>query len=285
MSAIAERSGGSVAIGSVLLCAMLCGCASAVSRSDALAERAGFTRQVVQGDGFEHVTYQRVLPDARQSGSRLLIFIEGDGQPWSDAGRVVADDPTSRDGVALQLALNSSSDSVLYLGRPCYLGQAQAQGCSGDWWTFHRYAPQVVQSLVAAANAFITQQGFHAVTLIGHSGGGTLAMLMAPQVQRLDEVVTIAGNLDVAAWSAHHHYLPLIGSLDPALQPPLRADIREVHLVGGADRNVPPALLADYRATHPSAQVWTWPDFDHHCCWQAAWPTVLPKLLEGRAGL
>ena len=71
------------------------------------------------------------------------------------------------------------------------------------------------------------------VVLIGYSGGGVLAVLIAPQVPG-SAVVTIAANLDVEAWARWHQYTPLSGSLNPATQPPLDA-LHEWHLVGDRD--------------------------------------------------
>jgi hypothetical protein len=258
----------------VVLLGCLGGCSAPARRADELAARAGFTRLLLAGGRFHHVAYARI-----GSGSRLLIFVEGDGTPWIDSGRVVASDPTPRHALALELAAQSHTQSVLYLGRPCYLGLAKSPECRPAYWTFLRYSPEVVQSLVQAANRFIGEHAFRTVVLIGHSGGGTLAVLMAPSVVRLTAVVTIAGNLNVRAWTNYHRYLPLTGSLDPTLEPALPAQIREVDLVGGADRNIPPALLQGYLAAHPAAKVWTYPDFGHRCCWLDAWPALLPKLL------
>jgi hypothetical protein len=261
------------------LAAVLSGCATPSRQSDTLAARAGFTRTLLEGGRFHLVSYERSEP-----GGRLVIFIEGDGTPWIHSGRVVAADPTSRRPLALELATESvttaSAGSVLYLGRPCYLGLAASGECEPADWTSSRYSAEVVQSLAEAANGFIAEHGFQQVVLIGHSGGGALAMLMAPRLIRLSAVITIAGNLNVAAWSQYHRYLPLTGSLDPAAQPPLHPGIREIHLVGGADRNIPPALLVGYLATHPAAKVWTFPAFGHLCCWRNAWPTVFPRLLD-----
>src|SRR6185437_2332145 len=110
----------------------------------------------------------------------------------------------------------SRGHPVLYLGRPCYLGLASSPECRPADWTFERYSARVVASLAAATNRFREREGRPDVVLVGHSGGGTLAVLMAPQVQGLRAVVTIGANLDVAAWTLWHGYLPLNGSLDPA---------------------------------------------------------------------
>ena len=90
----------------------------------------------------------------------------------------------------------------LYLGRPCYFGMARQPPCEPQYWTTLRFSESVVASMAAALKAAVgsmVEQGF---VLIGHSGGGTLAMLLAQRLDRVQSVVTIAGNLDIEAWAA-----------------------------------------------------------------------------------
>jgi dienelactone hydrolase len=257
---------------------LLCACSTPVQRADSLATHAGFSRAVLPGAGFHHVVYERL-----RAGGPLLIYIDGDGAPWIRDGREVAADPTPRDALALELAVRTNAGSVLYLGRPCYFGLAATPECHPADWTFDRYSAAVVASLVAAANQFVRAHDIRDVVLIGHSGGGTLAVLMAPQMLHLRAIVTIAANLDVKAWTSRHGYLPLSGSLDPSDQPPVAGNISEIDLAGALDRNVPPALLGRYLTAHPAARLWTFPRFDHRCCWAQAWPTLLPQLLTDSA--
>jgi hypothetical protein len=41
---------------------------------------------------------------------------------------------------------------------------------------------------------------------------------------------------------------------------------------------VPPAITAGAIARQPGARPWLFPDFDHDCCWEKVWPTVLAEL-------
>jgi pimeloyl-ACP methyl ester carboxylesterase len=255
------------------------GCATPTGHTDRLAARAGFTRVLLAGTRFHHVAYERFGPPGP-----LWVFIEGDGTPWSADGHRVAPDPTPRQPVALELAIGTRSAPVMYLGRPCYFGLARWSECEPSDWTAARYSLQAIQSLAVAVNGVTSSHHFPEVVLVGHSGGGAVAVLMAPSVERLRAVITIAANLDVAAWTRYHGYLPLSESLDPADSSPLAANITQIHLVGGADRNVPPGLLQRYLAGHAAAQVWTFASFDHRCCWRQAWPQLLPRLVK-QAGI
>ena len=208
------------------------------------------------------------------SSGTLHVYIEHDGTPWIDRAHV-SPDPTPRQPVALEWMAKDSGPR-LWLGRPCYAQVAAAEpGCDPLVWTHHRYSAEVVRSMIAALRGFLAAHPFHDVVLVGHSGGGTLAWLMAAQVAETSAVVTVAANLDIDLWARFHGYSLLAGSQNPALMPPLPARIREVHYAGGRDRNVPPAVLESFAAGHPAARIVVISDYDHECCWVARWPQLL----------
>ena len=103
-------------------------------------------------------------------------------------------------------------------------------------------------------------------------------MLLAERVPETIAVVTLAGNLDVAAWTEHHGYAPLRESLDPATRPSLPAGIVQLHLRAERDRVVPPELVDDALARQPAAVALILPEVDHDCCWEEIWPDALVQL-------
>jgi dienelactone hydrolase len=131
--------------------------------------------------------------------------------------------------------------------------------------------------MVAALRSFLAQHPYRRVVLVGYSGGGTVAWLMAPRVPQAAGVVTIAANLDIDLWTSLHHYSPLAGSLNPALLPALPPSIAQTHYAGGSDRNVPPAVGESFRRGHPEARVVIIADFDHECCWIERWPELVAE--------
>jgi pimeloyl-ACP methyl ester carboxylesterase len=252
------------------------GCVSPTERADKIATQASLEPLELTGNGFTHRAFYR----AESGGLRLIVFVDGDGSPWVNAGRDVASDPTPRNPLALRLAARTH-ESVLYLGRPCYLGLAHDSNCSAELWTSARYSESVVTSMVVALERFMNGRGFTEIVLVGYSGGGTVAVLMAPSLPFTTKVVTIAANLDVAAWTRAHSYLSLNQSLDPAELPPLPASIAELHLVGGHDLNVPRSTTARYLDRLPSASVLEFPDFDHVCCWERDWDSIWQRVQRG----
>lgn len=286
---LAENSGGGLhgrrarhLLRMALLAAWLTGCATPTQRLDEQAHRLGLVRQILPGTEYSHVTYHHYS----EAGQGLLhVYLDGDGTPWLTPFAIAAD-PTPRNPLVLRLLAQDDAPS-LYLGRPCYHGQAQAPACHPLLWTSQRYGPQVVDSLAAALQKVLDGAGYAGLVFIGYSGGGTLAMLLAERFPQTRAVLTIAGNLDPPRWAARHGYSPLDGSLNPAARPPLNPAIVQLHLVGGRDKNVPAELVRDVVLQQPPATLVVIDHFDHSCCWDTVWLDILGRLqrmLSGNGG-
>jgi pimeloyl-ACP methyl ester carboxylesterase len=261
----------------VLVAALLSACAVAPQEAG-LAREGGLAPLMLEGRGFQHAAYARVT----DGDALLTVFIEGDGSPWTHGGRRVARAPTSRNLVALQLAAQTPG-SVLYLGRPCYGLAHPDPACTPRWWTSDRYASEVVMSLASAASGFREAHRLGRMLLVGHSGGGTLAVLLARRLAGLAGVVSIAGNLDPDEWTREHRYLPLTG-LNPALEPSVALELPQWYLIGGRDKTVTEAMAARYLERVPPARIWHYPQLDHSCCWRSVWPPVYASVLQELAG-
>lgn len=265
-----------------LIQGLLAGCqAPAVRTYEHTAAGHGFSGLEVAGDPFNHRVYLNRAASA-PIASRLHVYIDGDGIAWHDHGRPALE-PTARNPLVLRLMALDPGPAI-YLGRPCYLGVYDPAICAPWYWTHGRYGKPVVDSMVRALTRILEDHAVRDLTLIGYSGGGTLAMLMAARLAEVSSVVTLAANLDVQAWADHHGYSPLSGSLDPARQPPLPAHIRQWHWVGGDDLEVPPGVLEKGLAHQPGAHAQVIPGVDHACCWEDRWPLLLKAVTrEGQA--
>ncbi|MFT4562858.1 MAG: hypothetical protein ACI9BW_002607, partial [Gammaproteobacteria bacterium] len=249
-----------IKIATVVILFALSGCESPATRFDVDARRSGFERVVAGG----LVLYQNgQLVDGRP----IHFYIDGDGTPSLGHGRISMD-PTSRNRLILDLIRADTATSVL-VGRPCYYGGSN--GCSSKQWTTGRYSKEVVDQLLATINPIIRRFPDSKIVLVGYSGGGTLAMLAAPGLDRVDAVVTIAANLDTRAWLEHHGYSPLEGSMNPADQAPLPPRIGQFHFFGGDDDNVPARLAKRTISRQENAEVEIIDGFGHRCCWPQIW--------------
>lgn len=273
------RSRVSLPVAALLLLATLsfAGCATPTSRLRALAETEGFDRSAVRADGFLHTVFANAIAPV---DGVLHVYLEGDGTPWRHR-TIIMPDPTPRRPLMLGLMALDDSASV-YVGRPCYNGTYAEPGCDNRLWTSDRYSERVVASMAAVVRGRAARLGARHVRLFGHSGGAALALLIAERVPAVDAVVTVAGNLDTDAWTTHHGYSPLHGSLNPARRPPLPHAVRQWHLLGGADAVIPPMLVTRYLQGRPDAVAMSLSGYGHGCCWRAVWPDVLRAVADGR---
>jgi len=263
------RSRGTPWIVAALTCLQV-GCSTPVGRIDGFATRHGWSREIRAGTEFRHVV---LANGVRGQGDRLHVYIEGDGSPYLDRW-TVAPEPTSRRPVMLELMALDPAPAV-YVGRPCYLGLARDPPCVPADWTTGRYSERVVASLASLISQLEDERGPVALELYGHSGGGSLAVLIAPRLPGVTRVVTLAGNLDTDAWTRYHGYSPLGGSLNPVQQGRLPADIRQLHLAGGADRTVPDWLIRRAAPLLGGADAEVLPGVTHSGGWQEHWRAVL----------
>jgi len=252
-----------------LLAALLAGCATPSEKAFRFARQSGLDPEIVQGAGFRHVVFRNQVPAARV----MRVYLEGDGTPYVDRLTVAAD-PTPSNPLVLRL-MAQDTEAAVYVGRPCYFGLANDAGCSPSFWTLRRYSPEVISSLVAVIRDQQAARNASALELVGHSGGGALAILLARELPSVERIITLAGNLDTDAWVGYHRYEPLVGSVNPrSVQLPSALADRTVHFVGGKDAVVPMSIsLAAARQIGGS--VVTRPTYSHRCCWERDWPLVL----------
>ena len=246
-------------------------------QADKRASAAGWRKQQLATPHFELSGY---VPNTKRPKRQLLtIYIEGDGRAWLSTYRI-SPDPTPRNPLALALALRHPSDqAAAYLARPCqYDNRARRPPCRPEYWSGKRFAPEVIAAILAAVDQLKRRVGAERVVLIGYSGGGTVAALLAARRRDVAKLITVAGNLDHRVSSAHHAVSPLLGSLNPPDDWRALQGIPQRHLVGGRDRIVPPLVARAYQRRFPEGRrppVRVLAGFDHHCCWAEHWPGLL----------
>ena len=103
-------------------------------------------------------------------------------------------------------------------------------------------------------------------------------MLMAPYIENIDLIVTIAANLDVSKWNASHGYPPFKNSLNPADSIDAFRNIKQMHLAGAKDEVIPLSIIRDFATASGRSKFIEYPEFDHTCCWVDAWPKILNEI-------
>jgi dienelactone hydrolase len=115
------------------------------------------------------------------------------------------------------------------------------------------------------------------LVLMGYSGGGTIATLVAGDLTGERFILTVAANLDTRLWTDQHGHLPLKGSLNPLDRVDELGAIPQLHLIGGADTTVPNNVSRAFISKLAPDSSRLYPDFDHSCCWTGIWESLLAE--------
>ena len=254
------------------------GCAGSISsqkrraEADQLALAANWHQMSIHTTGFD---FEAFVPNRPNKASEVTIYIEGDGAAWKNKYKP-SDDPTPHDPIALKLALAQPSGYAMYLGRPCQFTGWGAAGCDQKYWTNERFSESVVAGISEAIDALKQQSGATHICLIGFSGGGAIATLVAARRSDISQLVTVSGNLNVTQWVLLHALTPLDG-LDPVNVARSLQGLPQTHFVGSADENTTPALVQSFADQIPKpnkTKVIVKEGNKHNCCWVNQWPTL-----------
>jgi hypothetical protein len=208
------------------------------------------------------------------SGTDLVVYLEGDGRAVV-RGRPSAD-PTPSLAQSFELAMADPAPLVLYLARvgqfmPAYTGPRYQA-----YWSSGRLAPEAVQAASLAIDDVKGRTGALRVHLVGFSGGGGLAVLLAAQRPDVASLVTVAGLLDIDWWVRNSGWQPLSGSLNPATYANQVANVPQIHFYGTSDRIIPPLMSLRFAGMAQFSDFNRFSlDNDHYSGWTKSWPKLL----------
>ena len=212
------------------------------------------------------------MPQVAANTENLTIYIEGDGLSWVNITSP-SSDPTPLNPMALKLALNDPAPSV-YLARPCQYTRKKDLHCSQQYWTNKRFSAEIIEATNQAIDQIKRQLNAKNLILVGYSGGGAVAALIAAQRHDIKHLFTIAGNLDHVYWTSMLHLSPLSGSLNPRDFQEQLQHIPQTHFVGAKDNVINESVVRSYTSYFPTDKkptVIVVPEFDHQCCWVINW--------------
>ena len=285
-----HRFGLSAAVQFASLIILLAGCA--FSPFNSLEQRRAQASKLATDVGWQRFTLDAgvfalaaFIPANLIHADTLTIYIEGDGRAWINS-TWASFDPTPRDPLALRLALRDPSGNAVYLARPCqFVINENRRNCEAKYWTSHRFAPEVIESGNQAVNILKARYGADKIMLVGYSGGGAVAALIAARRDDVALLVTVAGNLDHVFWTASHGISPLSGSLNPADAAKNLQQVPQRHYVGARDVIIDERVARAYAArfeTNNAPSIIVIPEFDHHCCWIDIWPDLVQSGFKAR---
>lgn len=263
---------------------MLGGCTSfpsMIERHDTalkLAAEKSWQEKVLSTSSFELMSFSAPVIAPKES---ITVYIEGDGFAWVSRSQVSLN-PTPITPLTLRLAMAQPEGTAIYLARPCqYVWQDGL--CEKKYWTTDRFSSLIVSSLDQALTQLKQQYDAQSITLVGYSGGASLAALLAAKRDDITKLISVAGNLDHEQWTTTQKISPLINSLNPIDHIDRLQDIKQLHFVGEKDEIVPPHLVRTFVRTYNKrelSQVIMIDAFSHSCCWAEQWPTLWQKTQE-----
>lgn len=250
---------------------LLTGCVK--SPTTTLSESTNFKQFFVQTTPFRLATYQKIL----QPGIDVNIYIEGDGHAWLSRSQL-SSDPSPHSPTVMQLASIDLNPNVVYLARPCqYSPEDLKTICDDKYWSIARYAPEVVASINDAVTQIKQKANCKNVNLIGYSGGGALAVLVAARRNDVATIRTIAANLDLDAMDKIHNTTPLSESMNPLEVAKQIRRIPQLHFVGAKDKVVPKTIAFNFvhAAQLDDKKVIVVRDASHNKNWNKHWQELL----------
>lgn len=211
----------------------------------------GLLTILIEGDGFAYVRRDRASADPTPLSQTVIDFLPGDGRP-----------------------------NAAYLARPCQFAQVMDAACDVSVWTLARYSERVIDTMDEAVTLLKASAHASKLRLVGYSGGGVVAALLAARRSDIASLVTVAAPLDTDAFVAVHSVSPMDGSLNPRDYAGALARVPQTHFVGEQDKVVPRQILESYLAALPDracADIVTVPGASHGSGWSAISPAPVDQ--------
>ncbi len=235
-----------------------------------IAAPAWMIKRDIAASPFLLRAYERI----HDRGGIAHVYIEGEEND-SATGDVTPFNP-----VALHLASKDKAENVIYIARPCqYTGMVSpTEKCESRYWKESSFSETVLNSYNKALDDIALRYGITGFDLIGYSGGGTIASLLAAQRADVNSLRTIAGILDHEAYTNAAQKEPLSDSLNPVSQAIVLGKMPQYHFIGGRDKEVPPMVLHSYLQSMPPSkcvQTMMIQEAEHNEGWVDKWPELL----------
>jgi hypothetical protein len=243
------------------------------AHADALAQSAHLTRELVNTGRFVLTAFSRISSPEQP----LRVYIEGDGVAWLTRTEPAVD-PTPRRAIGLALAAEDPSPNVVYLARPCqFTPTAMNSRCGIPYWTSKRFSLEVIESMNDAVRQFAARTHGAPLELVGYSGGGAIAVIIAARRTDVTSIRTVCGNLDDEFVNRFHGVSSTDQSQNAIDSASRVANIPQIHFSGAQDRVIPPVVALRFieAAGGRCARALTIPGLSHDGAWTGRWPALL----------
>ena len=210
----------------------------------------------------------------------LIVYIEGDGQAYLHRNMPSAN-PTPKNPLALRLAAIDLGENILYLARPCqYVDFQLERSCKIPYWTQKRFSNKIIISVNEAIDKMVLKAGVDRIHLVGYSGGGAVAALVASRRKDVASLRTLAGYVDHVSLNRWVGVSPLKGSLDPMKVAPNLKWIPQTHYSGKKDKVIPKWVPQNFIGAvgNKSCTFIRLINATHTKGWEKAWKNMWSKI-------
>jgi len=205
--------------------------------------------------------------------NNVLVIIEGDGNAWINR-YTPSSDPTPKRPLNF-IEPSSLPPSWIYLGRPCQFNKDTDENiCNSLLWTMDRFAEPTIQLYNDFLDSIKSQYGLSSFDLLGYSGGGTIAAILASQRSDVRTLTTLAGNLDVTLFNEHHKVSAMPSAINPKDLVEQLEKVPQRHVIGLEDDIVPVKIIESYRKSFVKddcIKVETVETLEHNRGWKDYW--------------
>ena len=184
----------------------------------------GFTDKQIET---EYLTFSVWEKNTIEDGKPLRIYLEGDGTP------------NPADKIALYYAEQDPSNNVIYVGRPCQWTNDKICKSKPEIYKEQRFHPEIIREIEEVILYLKNKHKAPTVELIGYDGGAAVALNLATQMNDVKRVITIAGILDIDAYTRQNDLPEMSDAQNPADKLTILAEIPQIHYVGGRDEITP----------------------------------------------
>ncbi|HJK87765.1 MAG TPA: alpha/beta hydrolase [Candidatus Megaira endosymbiont of Hartmannula sinica] len=212
------------------------------------SSKHNFKKELIQTKDFVLTSYQKITDKEKP----IIFYIEGDGRAFNRHGQITKN-PTPKHNTLFTLATIDKKENIVYLARPCqYTDISLNPICNNNlYWSNGRLSEKVIsninQAIKIIRNAVNSEKQTNRFSLVGFSGGGGVAILIAAQNPNIvKDIITIAGNLNHVKFNKYHKVSPMDKSLNPIDYSNIIKNIPQIHLSGGKDFIVPKFIAEEF---------------------------------------
>lgn len=252
----------------------LAGCALLIPEPQAndIAQQAKMVKLSSNINGFELLAYSKL----NSKDQTINVYIEGDGLAWISRYEL-SKDPTPKFALALKLASLDTHNNVIYLARPCQFNDFKHTSCASAYWSNKRFSEEVIDALDKELDKLLMNQYQPKINLIGYSGGGAVAVLLAARRHDIMSLRTIAGNLDHEYLNQLHHVSAMPDSHNPINFAKQIRHISQIHFIGINDEIIPEEITLHFMKKQGKADCASMIKVkaNHQVGWTERWQNLL----------